>query len=163
MASLIFFLKQFNPRFWIIFFTFGAVIARPHGFAEARLSFKIKVPVSATVGQALQRFLVHLAAIRSFPPFLTNAGALRAETMTGASRMGAVHFLAILPFVATYAIALSIRAMPVSVTIRHFAFVVSERTFLALPARIALAFPVYVLAYCQTRWNNVEINKIVSL
>lgn len=110
----------------------------------------------ATVGQALQRLLVHLAAIRSFPPFLANAGALRAETVAGASRMGAVHFLAVLPLVATHAIALSIRAMPVSVTIRHFAFVVSQRTFLPLPARIALALPVYVLAY------RIEQDEIIS-
>lgn len=60
--------------------------------------------------------------------------------------MRAVHFLAILSFVATYAIALSIGAMAVSVTIRHFAFVVSQGTFLALPARVALALSVYVLA-----------------
>lgn len=131
------------------FFTFRAVVARPHGLAEARLSFKIKVAVAAAVGQTLQRLLVHLAAISSLPALLAYAGALRAETVAGTSRMGAVHLLAILPLVPTHAIALSIRAMPVPVAIRHFAFVVSEGTLLPLPPGIALAFPVYVLAYRQ--------------
>lgn len=60
--------------------------------------------------------------------------------------MRTVHFLAILPFVAAYAIALAVRAVPVPVAIRHFAFVVSQGAFLALPAGVALALSVYVLA-----------------
>lgn len=60
--------------------------------------------------------------------------------------MRAVHFLAIFPLVAAYAIALAVRAVSVPVAIRHFAFVVSQRAFLALPAGVALALSVYVLA-----------------
>ena len=75
--------------------------------------------------------------------------------------MRTVHFLAILPLVAAYAIALAVRAVAVPVAIRHFAFVVPQRALLALPAGVALALSVYVLA-CppQGRGNKIGVKAI---
>lgn len=62
--------------------------------------------------------------------------------MAGASRVRAVHLGAELPLEAPDASALSIHAVSVAVAIGNFAFVVSEGTLLALPAGVALAFPI---------------------
>lgn len=74
--------------------------------------------------------------------------------------MRTVHFLAILPFVAAYAIALAVRAVSVPVAIRHFAFVVSQGAFLALPAGVALALSVYVLACAAQGANKIGVKAI---
>lgn len=100
--------------------------------------------MSAAVGETLQRLLVHLTAISPFPTLLTNAGALRAETVTRASWVRAVHLLAILPFVPSHAIALAVGAVTVPVAVRYLALVVSQGALLSFPPGIALALAVYV-------------------
>lgn len=106
--------------------TFGAIIAGPHRLTEARLRLEIKVAVSAATRQALERLLIHLTAVSALPALLADAGALGTETMPRAGRVRAVHLLAELALVATYAVALSIRAVSVSIAIRHLALVVSQ-------------------------------------
>lgn len=101
--------------------------------------------MTAAVRQALQCLLIHLTAVGSFPALFTNARALGAETVARASRMRTVDFLAVLPLVAAYTIALAVGAMTVAVAVGHFALIVSQGALLALPAGIALALAVYVL------------------
>lgn len=81
--------------------------------------------MSAAVWQALQRLFVHLAAVGSFPTLFADARALGAETVTGAGRVRAVDFLAILPLVAAYTVALAVGAVAVAVAVGHLALVVS--------------------------------------
>lgn len=126
--------------------TFRAIITGPHGLAEASLRFEIEVPVAAAVRQALQCLFVHLTAVGTLPTFFTDARALGAETVARASRMRTVNFLAVFSLVAAYTVALAVRAVPVAVAIGHLALVVSQGALLALPAGIALALAVYVLA-----------------
>lgn len=87
-----------------------------------------------------------MTAVGTFPTLFTNARALGAETVAGASRMRTVNLLAILPLVAAYTVALAVRAVAVSVAVGHLALVVPQRALLALPAGIALALAIYVLA-----------------
>ena len=124
----------------------GTVIAGPHGLAQARLRLEIKVAVSAAPWQALKRLLVHLTAVGALPSLLADTSALGAESVTGARGMGAVYLLAKLALVASDAVALAIGAVSVAIAIGHFALVVAQRALLALPAGIALALAVYVLA-----------------
>lgn len=126
--------------------TFRAIVAGPHRLAEARLGLEIEVSMPAAVRQALQCLFVHLTAVGSFPALFTDARALGAETVARASRMRTVHFLTIFSFVAAYTIAFAVGAVAVAVAVRHFALVVSQGTFFSLPAGIALALAVYVLA-----------------
>lgn len=127
------------------------------------MRFQIEVPVSSAIWQALQRLLVHLAAVRSLPSLLADTGAFRAETMAGAGRMWTVHFLAVLPFVTAHAVALSIGAVAVAVAIGHLALVVSQGALLSFPTRVTLALSVYVLP-CnrreRVRRNNNTIIKV---
>lgn len=102
--------------------------------------------MTAAVRQALQRLLVHLTAVGSFPALFTDARALGAETVAGASRMRTVDLFAVFSLVAAYTVALAVGTMPVTVAVGHFALVVSQRALFALPAGIALALAVYVLA-----------------
>lgn len=102
--------------------------------------------MTAAVRQTLQCFLIHLTAVGSFPALFTDARALGAETVARASRMRTVDLLAILPLVATYTVALAVGAMAVAIAVGHFALVMSQGALLALPAGIALALAVYVLA-----------------
>jgi len=102
--------------------------------------------VAAAVRQALQCLFVHLTAVGTFPTFFTDARALGAETVTRASRMRTVDLLAVFSLVAAHTVAFAVGAVPMAVAVGHFAFVVSQRALLALPAGIALALAVYVLA-----------------
>lgn len=102
--------------------------------------------MTVAVRQALQCLFVHLTAVGSFPALFTDARALGAETVTRAIRMWTVHLLAIFPLVAAHTVALPVGAVAVAVAVGYFALVVSQRTFLPLPAGIALALSVYVLA-----------------
>lgn len=111
--------------------------------------------MAAAVRQTLQRLLVHLTAVGSLPTLFTDARALGAETVARASRMRTVDLPAILPLVTAYAVALAVRAVAVSVAVGHLALVVPQRALLALPAGIALALAVYVLA-CES--GRREIN-----
>lgn len=126
--------------------TFRAIITGPHGLAEAGLSLQIEIPMTVAVRQALQCFLIHLTAVSSFPTLFTDARAFGAETVARASRMRTVDLFAVLPLVAAYTVALAVGAMPVTVAVGHFALVVSQGALFALPAGIALALAVYVLA-----------------
>lgn len=102
--------------------------------------------MAAAVRQALQCLLVHLAAVGTFPTFFADARALGAETVTRARRMRAVDLLAVFSLVAAHTVALAVGAVPVTVAVGHLALVVSQGTLFALPAGIALALAVYVLA-----------------
>lgn len=126
--------------------TFRAIVAGPHGLAEAGLGLQVEVAVSAAVRQALQRLLVHLATVGPLPALFADARALGAETVAGAGWMRTVDLLAVLPFVAAHAVALAVGAVAVAVAVGHLALVVPQRALLALPAGIALALAVYVLA-----------------
>lgn len=126
--------------------TFRAIITGPHGLAETGLGLQIEIPMTAAVRQALQCLFIHLTAVGSFPALFTDARALGAKAVAGASRMRTVDLFAIFPLVAAYTVALAVSAMPVTVAVRHFALVVSQRALFALPAGIALALAVYVLA-----------------
>lgn len=128
------------------FSTFRAIVTGPHGLAEAGLGLEVECTVAAAVRQALQRFLVHLTAVGTFPALFADARALGAETVAGASRMRTVDLLAVLALVAAHTVALAVGAVPVPVAIGHLALVVSQGALLALPAGITLALAVYVLA-----------------
>lgn len=60
--------------------------------------------------------------------------------------MRTVYFLAVFSFVAAHTVALSVGAVAVAVAVGHLTLVVSQGALLSLPAGIALAFAVYVLA-----------------
>lgn len=106
--------------------TLRAVVAGPHGIAETRLLLKIEVSVSAASWQALERLLVHLAAVGALPALLADAGAFRAESMPRTGRMWTVDLLAELAFVASDAAALAVGAVSVSIAVGNFALVVSQ-------------------------------------
>lgn len=130
----------------IPFLTLRAIVAGPHGLAEAGLGLQIEIPVAAAVRQALQSLFVHLTAIGPFPALLADARALGAETVARAGRMRAVDLLAVLALVAAHTVALAVGAVAVAVAVGHLALVVSQGALLPLPAGIALALAVYVLA-----------------
>lgn len=67
--------------------TFRAIITAPFWCANARLRVQIEITVAGTIGQTLQRVLIHLAAVLSLPALLAQTGAVRAESMAGARRM----------------------------------------------------------------------------
>lgn len=71
--------------------TFRAIVAGPHGLTLARLRLQVERPVTRTVGQTLQRVLVHFVAVRSFPAFFAQARALHAHAVSAAVRVRAVH------------------------------------------------------------------------
>lgn len=90
------------------------------------MGLEIEGSVTAAIRQALQRFLVHLTAVGSFPTFFADARALGAETVARTSRMRTVDFLAVLALVTAHTVALAVGAVSVPVAIGHFAFVVSQ-------------------------------------
>lgn len=57
------------------------VLAAPLRLASARLTVQIERPVAGTIGQTLQRILVHGGTVRSLPAFLADACSLGTEAM----------------------------------------------------------------------------------
>lgn len=69
-----------------------AVLAAPLGLARARLAVQIEGAVAGAVGQALERVLVHGGTVRALPALFADAGAVGAEAVAGAGRVGTVHW-----------------------------------------------------------------------
>jgi hypothetical protein len=128
-----------------------AVVSRPQRFAVTRLRFDVEFTVTGAVGQALQRVLIRLTTVRSFPAFLAHARAVQTDAVAVTRRMRTVDFLAEFPFVTAHAHTLTVRTLTVSVAIGYLAFVVSQTAILALPAGIALALAVHVVAALVTQ------------
>lgn len=69
-----------------------AVLAAPLGLARARLAVQIEGAVAGAVRQALERVLVHGGTVRALPALFADAGAVGAEAVAGAGRVGTVHW-----------------------------------------------------------------------
>uniref|UniRef100_A0A2M3ZWS3 Putative secreted peptide n=1 Tax=Anopheles braziliensis TaxID=58242 RepID=A0A2M3ZWS3_9DIPT len=82
--------------------------------------------------------------------------------MTTARRMGTIHFFTVFALVAAHTRALAADAVPVAIAIRYFAFVVPQRAFLALPARITLALAVDVFTPLGAQYRADTFTAIIA-
>lgn len=72
--------------------TFRAVRSRPLSPADALSCLEVEFPVSRAVREALPGLPVQLGAVGAAPTLAADAGALHAEAVAGAARVGAVSW-----------------------------------------------------------------------
>lgn len=71
-------------------------------------------------------------------------------------------FFAKFALVAAHALAFATNAMPMPIAVGHLALVVAQRALLALPARIANAFAIDVLAMLRAQHRADALTAIVA-
>ena len=69
-----------------------AVLTDPSILADALLRLEVEFAVGGAVRKALARLLVQGRAVGSLPALLADAGAVNAEAVAGARRIGAVDW-----------------------------------------------------------------------